>query len=101
MQFRRRFAGIIVLLILPGMFIGLNAVRLQVASANAILKPHHSPAKNSLQILPRKQKALLGVPANTISLYENTTNNVTMYNQGCGAAQGAPGLIILDWGQPV
>src|SRR5947209_8758659 len=24
-----------------------------------------------------------------------------MYNQGCRAAHGAPGLIILDWGQPV
>ncbi len=101
MHYRRQFAGIFVLLSMLGMFIGLNALRLQMARADAASTPRHGPTKNSLQILPRNQRAPLGVPANTISLYENTTYNVTLYNQGCSAAQGAPGLIILDWGQPV
>ena len=101
MSYRRQFVGIVVLLALLGMLIGLNALRLQMAHANAALKPRPGPAKDSLQILPGKQHAPSGVPANTISLYESTTNNVVMYNQGCRAAHGAPGLIILDWGQPV
>src|SRR5439155_20399885 len=63
--------------------------------------PGHEPAKDSLPILPKKLTSQSRVPGNTISLYESTTNAVTMYNQGCRAAHGAPGLIILDWGQPV
>lgn len=101
MQVRRRFAGIVVLLALLGMLIGLNALRLQMARANPISTPQHRPAKDNVQILPHKLESPFGVPASTISLYESTTNNVVMYNQGCRAAHGAPGLIILDWGQPV
>jgi hypothetical protein len=96
MQYRRQVAGLIVLLSMLGMFIGLNALRLQMAHADPVSMPVHRPAKDNLQILPKKQKFPSGVPANTISLYESTTNNVTMYNQGCRAAQGAPGLIIND-----
>jgi hypothetical protein len=99
MHYRRQFAGFIVLLGVLGMLIGLNSPRALMAHGS--LTPGHRPAKDNLQILPKKLKAPLGVPANTISLYESTTNNVTMYNQGCSAAHGAPGLIILDWGQPV
>jgi hypothetical protein len=36
-----------------------------------------------------------------MSIYESTTDAAKMYKQGCSAAHGAPGLIILDWGQPV
>lgn len=37
----------------------------------------------------------------TTSLYEATTDAHVMYTQGCNAARGAEGIIILDWGQPV
>src|SRR5438552_17124667 len=69
--------------------------------ATAASKPRPGPAKHSLQALPKKLVRKSIIPANTISLYESTTYAVTMYNQGCRAAHGAPGLIILDWGQPV
>lgn len=61
------------------------------------------PKKATQQILPLKTANTIhaAAPAYTISLYENTTNATTMYNQGCNAAHGPAGLIVLDWGQPV
>lgn len=59
------------------------------------------PAKDHRQILPKKMSPFVTAPANTISIYENTTNYVTLQSQGCTAAHGAVGLIVLDWGQPV
>lgn len=100
MHLRRQFAGLIALLIMLDMFIGLHAFTSPMA--NAASASGNEPAKDNLQILPQKMASRsIGIPANTVSLYESTTNAVTMYNQGCRAAHGAPGLIILDWGQPV
>ncbi|HVB61264.1 MAG TPA: hypothetical protein VNE61_08750 [Ktedonobacteraceae bacterium] len=61
------------------------------------------PAKDRMPILPRALAGSnqLSVPNNTDSLYESTTDAATLYNQGCTAATGPAGLIILDWGQPV
>jgi len=42
-----------------------------------------------------------GIVPMTTSLYEATTDAHTMYMQGCRAAHGAEGIVILDWGQPV
>ena len=42
-----------------------------------------------------------GIVPVTTSLYEATTDAHTMYVQGCSAARGAEGIVILDWGQPV
>jgi len=61
----------------------------------------HQPAKDQWQILPRKMSHFVNAPSNTVSLYENTTNPSTLQSQGCNAAHGAAGLIVLDWGQPV
>ncbi|HLI09888.1 MAG TPA: hypothetical protein VKV40_25225 [Ktedonobacteraceae bacterium] len=69
------------------------------------------PAKGKLQLLPKpaprlqsfallQTNAWSSVPTPT-SLYEATTNARTMYAQGCSAAHGPAGLLILDWGQPV
>lgn len=99
MYVQRRFAGLLVLLVILCTFIGLNALTKLIAHASTT--PGNVPAKNSSQILPQKLKSQSGILANTVSLYESTTNARTLYNQGCTAAHGAPGLIILDWGQPV
>src|SRR2546421_10306299 len=99
MHVRRRFAGHITLLVALCILIGFNTLTAQVSHASS--PPRHKPDKDTLSILPKKLISQSRVPANTISLYESTTNASTMYNQGCSAAHGAPGLIILDWGQPV
>ncbi|MGB8348010.1 MAG: hypothetical protein WCD86_24225 [Ktedonobacteraceae bacterium] len=99
MSVRRKFAGLIALLVVLCMLIGLSAF--STSMARALTAPGHQPAKDTLSILPKKLTSQSSVPANTISLYEPTTNAVTLYNQGCSAAHGVPGLIILDWGQPV
>jgi hypothetical protein len=98
MHIRRQFVSLFILLIIPCMVIGFNALSARISFASS---PWHGPAKDGAQILPHKLKASMSIPANTVSLYESTTNSVTLYNQGCSAAHGAPGLVILDWGQPV
>src|SRR5438105_10682958 len=99
MHVRRRFAGHLTLLVVLCILIGFNTLTAQMSRASS--PPRHKPDKDTLSILPKKLISQSRVPANTISLYESTTNASTMYNQGCSAAHGAPGLIILDWGQPV
>ena len=99
MHVRRRFAGHLTLLVVLCILIGFNTLTAQISRASS--PPRHKPDKDTLSILPKKLISQSRVPANTISLYESTTNASTMYNQGCSAAHGAPGLIILDWGQPV
>jgi len=93
--------------------VGLSIVATHMLSplqATYALHPQLAKAKGTLQILPkplsRRTSALLSahawntIPATT-SLYEATTDAHTMYNQGCNAARGPEGLVILDWGQPV
>jgi hypothetical protein len=99
MHVRRQFAGHLTLLVVLCILIGFNTLTAQISRASS--PPSHKPDKDTLSILPKKLISQSRVPANTISLYESTTNASTMYNQGCSAAHGAPGLIILDWGQPV
>src|SRR5213080_4102919 len=99
MRVRSISVSLIIPLMTLCMLIGFNL--LPTLMAHAASKPRPEPAKDSLQILPKKLAKQSTIPGNTISLYESTTNAVTMYNQGCRAAHGAPGLIILDWGQPV
>jgi len=82
-------------------------------SPSAHAAQQSGPTKNNLQILPRPLSIVRHVSPSirannawsimptTTSLYEATTNPYTMYNQGCRAAQQAPGLLVLDWGQPV
>lgn len=79
----------------------------------ATISEHPSQSnKGTVQILPRplttnaaRQSSAavpsVTAPAYTTSLYENTTDSTTMYNQGCSAAHGAAGLVVMDWGQPV
>lgn len=99
MRFRRQFAGLLALLIVFGMLIVLNLPRPQMAHATSI--PWHEPAKDSLAILPKKLPSNMRIPGNTVSIYESSTNADMLYKQGCSAAHGSPGLLILDWGEPV
>lgn len=98
MHIRRQLVSLFILLIIPCMIIGFNALSARISFASS---PWHEPAKDGVQILPHRLKASMSIPAHTVSLYESTTNSVTLYNQGCSAAHGSPGLVILDWGQPV
>ncbi len=108
MHLKRTGSFLVVLALALSILVGrmlLPAPSSQAATTNA------GTAKGRLQLLPRpmhplhssallQTKAWSSVPTPT-SLYEATTNARTMYAQGCNAARGAPGLLILDWGQPV
>ena len=81
--------------------------------AGHILLPSHAASlqeiKGTRQLLPKSslrenaqfRRVQSQIVPTTSSLYEATTDAHTMYVQGCRAASGAEGLIILDWGQPV
>src|SRR5579863_6115288 len=99
MHIQRQFAGFITLLSILCMLIGFSV--LTPAMSRASSTSGNKLAKDYGQILPKKLTSQSVGPAKTISIYESSTDAVTMYNQGCTAAHGAPGLIILDWGQPV
>ena len=98
MRVRRQFAGLTVLLLVLCLLVGIGASALQLTHASSSIA--NEPAKNNLAILPKKLQSR-GIPASTISIYEATTNAGVMQNQGCSAARRSPGLIVLDWGQPV
>lgn len=97
---RRQLAGLIALLLVIGcgVFGGLNMHPQQKVRASSPVQ--YVPAKKPFAMLPGKLQSR-SVPANTISLYESTISAATMRSQGCSAAHRAPGLIVLDWGQPV
>ncbi len=101
MHVRHKFVSYVVLLVMLCMSIGFTALTKHLSLASSTPWYRYRPAKDSLQILPEKLASQSRVPINTASIYESTTNAVTMHSQGCRAARGAPGLIILDWGQPV
>ena len=91
-----------------GMLVGRMLLPSPVMHATA---QHTGPTKGSLPILPKplpirhssalRQANAWSIIPTTTSLYESTTDARTMYAQGCHAAHGPAGLIILDWGQPV
>ncbi len=67
---------------------------------------HH---KGDVNILPRpitSQPSARGIqpaasaPAYTTSYYESTTAYTTLQNQGCTAARGPAGIVVLDFGEP-
>lgn len=78
-------------------------------TAHAALPTRQPSKKGTAQILPLSTSQphanalspFVTAPSYTISLYENTTYYQTLYNQGCNAAHGPSGIIVLDWGQPV
>lgn len=97
---RRQLVSLIALLLVSGccVFAGLNIHPQQKAQASSPVQ--YVPAKKPFAILPGTLQSH-HMPINTISLYESTTNAAAMRSQGCSAARKAPGLIVLDWGQPV
>jgi hypothetical protein len=98
MHFQHKPVRLLTVLAVLFLFSGLNALMLPVAHASS--QTTAKAAKDTLQILP-KTLASKGIPTSTVSLYESTTKAATMQAQGCSAAHRAPGLIVLDWGQPV
>lgn len=44
--------------------------------------------------------AAVTAPHSTVSHYESTTSSTTLYNQGCSAAHGPSGVVVLDFGEP-
>src|SRR5437879_732433 len=103
MHIRHQFASRLIPLVVLCMLIGFSAHPTQASQASSTLssRPENRPGKGTLQILPKKLTDQMLGSANTMSIYESTTDAATMYKQGCSAAHGAPGLLILDWGQPV
>src|SRR5258708_710051 len=103
MHIRHQFASRLIPLVVLCMLIGFSAHPTQASQASSTLssRPENRPGKGTLQILPKKLTGQTLGSANTMSIYESTTDAAKMYKQGCSAAHGAPGLIILDWGQPV
>jgi hypothetical protein len=103
MHIRHQFASRLIPLVVLCMLIGFSAHPTQASQASSTLssRPENRPGKGTLQILPKKLTGQTLGSANTMSIYESTTDAATMYKQGCSAAHGAPGLLILDWGQPV
>ena len=96
---RRLFAGPITFLGVLCLLAAFNIFTPTVS--HAATKLYRKSAKDNIQLLPQKLKSPSNTPARTISIYESTTNAAILQNQGCKAAHQAPGLIILDWGQPV
>ncbi len=45
-------------------------------------------------------KVAYAAPSNTTSYYESTTYYGTLQNQGCTAARGPSGVVVLDFGEP-
>jgi hypothetical protein len=96
---RRQLAGPVTFLVVLCMLAAFNIFTPTASHATA--KLYRKPTKDTLQFLPQKLKSPADTPARTISIYESTTNAATLQKQGCQAAHQVPGLIILDWGQPV
>jgi hypothetical protein len=108
MHLKRTISFLIVFAAALGVLVGRMLLPAPASQAAPIQK---GPTKGMLQLLPKplshlQSFALLptnawsSVPTPT-SLYEATTNASTLYAQGCSAAHGPAGLLILDWGQPV
>jgi len=99
MPVRHRFVGSLTILAICCLLAGLRLV--PSLTSRAATLSNYTPAKANMQILPRKLTSPMQAPAPTISIYESTTNATILQQQGCKMAHRAPGLIILDWGQPV
>ena len=62
---------------------------LSVAGTTTFLAVHAASAQPAVR-----------VPASTRSYYESTTNLGILYSQGCSAAKGPAGVVVLDFGEP-
>lgn len=45
--------------------------------------------------------ASVTAPRSTTSHYESTTSSSVLYSQGCSAAKGPSGVVVLDFGEPM
>ncbi len=99
MQFRHWSVRAFVLLM--GLCLLFGTLVLKPAVTHASTRPVASPNKANVQILPNNHGIHPdSAPANTTSYYESTTSSGTLNNQGCSAAKGATGVVVLDFGEP-
>ncbi len=76
-------------------------------AAHAATQAKQPVKKGNMQLLPRPLTRSANAvspnvtaPAYTTSYYESTTSPSTLQSQGCKAAQGPAGVVVLDWGEP-
>src|SRR5579859_394956 len=101
MSVRNLHARLVGLLLAAVLLAGAGAFSVHNASAASANQLRKGPG----HILPRAVTSTsiargVTAPAYTTSLYESTTYYGTLQNQGCNAARGPSGVIVLDFGEP-
>ncbi len=109
---QRRIVFSLLMTLVAYLTLQLGDVLFSSTAAQAATAPTSAttPAKWNAAILPGPLSGSLtahtvstsasNVVLTTSSIYEKTTDVNTLYAQGCRAASSAPGIIVLDWGQP-
>jgi len=95
MRSQRWFLRVLILLMSLCFLVG-------VAAKPTITHAASQPKKGDVTLLPKRAGSapLISAPSSTTSYYESTTSVGTLQNQGCSAARGAGGVIVLDFGEP-
>src|SRR5579864_7573393 len=101
MSVRNLHARLVGLLLAAVLLAGAGAFSVHNASAASANQLRKGPG----HILPRAVTSTsiargVTAPAYTTSLYESTTYYGTLQNQGCNAARGPSGVVVLDFGEP-
>jgi hypothetical protein len=96
MLLRHLSLRVIVLLMSLCLLVGVTAGRPAITHAAS------NPTKSHIKPFPKMAGVgpLVSVPTHTTSYYESTTGASTLKNQGCNAAKGAKGIVVLDFGEP-
>ena len=96
MRLRHLSIRFIVLLMSLCLLVGVTAGR------SAITHAASNPTKGHVKLLPKMAGVgpLVSAPNHTTSYYESTTSSSTLKSQGCSAARGPKGIVVLDFGEP-
>ncbi|GAC1380243.1 MAG: hypothetical protein NVS4B7_12100 [Ktedonobacteraceae bacterium] len=96
MELRRYLVHTVVLLLSLCLLISATALKPTTTHAAT------HPTKGDVNILPdsKNVQPFATAPAYTTSYYESTTYYGTLQNQGCSAAHGSAGIVVLDFGEP-
>ncbi len=107
MRVRSARARLLSLFLAVALFAGAGMLHVASVSAapNSVATTPHL-RKDPGAILPRANsgtnvtQTAVAAPAYTTSYYESSTSAGTLQNQGCSAAQGPSGVVVLDFGEP-
>jgi hypothetical protein len=96
MRLRHLSIQVIVLLMSLCLLVGVTAGRPAITHAAS------HPTKGNVKLLPKRVGVgpLVSAPYYTTSYYESTTSASTLKSQGCSAAKGHAGIVVLDFGEP-